>query len=101
MWTDGQTRGQTDGRKDIYDKANSRSSQFLDHANESEAIFYDHVLSAQSQNPGRQLARATAFLKFARTTRIFVSSQPGISFVTILTPRIFTDEYYTIFDLLL
>jgi len=44
MRTDGPTGTQTDGRTDRHDTANSRSSQFLDRANKTGAIFHDHNL---------------------------------------------------------
>jgi hypothetical protein len=36
--------GRTEGQTDSHDKANSRSSQFLDRANKSGVIFYDHTV---------------------------------------------------------
>jgi hypothetical protein len=50
--TDGQGRGQTDGWTDRHDKPNSRSSQLLDRANKSGAIFYDHTVVHGCKTPG-------------------------------------------------
>jgi hypothetical protein len=52
MRTEGQARGQTGGRTDRHDKANSRSSQFLDRTNKCGAIFYELLLVHGSKARG-------------------------------------------------